>query len=304
MLTKIYTRIHNIYQFFIEEILIQKAKTINIDTVNTVCFIAGPYRNLTSLTAAIAVLHPNCQVLNHAKDRILPHNKVDFFSSYSLPKFQLFIKYAILLSTGGKRGRYGGSITHSHAFDKSLVKEKYHTRFGSNLLKKNIQCLFWKEGLHLSNHLKKQKISPLDLVKNKSNIRYILPIRNPLDCAISNQKTKMAQIFTNINEASSLQDILLEILDNYLTFFKNQQISKENFFHFYEHSLSSKTLADFCKYLNIPYNNSWKEDVLQIFTIKPSYTYEVEDVAFYKKYVIEKFKDFPNEQEQLLKFIA
>ena len=299
MLTRIYTRAQNIYQF-----LIQKAKNINIDTINTVCFVAGPYRNLTSLTAAIAVLHPNCQVLNHAKDRILPHKKVDFFSLYSLPKFQLFVKYAVLLSTGGKRGRHGGSITHSHAFDKSLVKRKYYTRFGSNLLKENIQCLFWKEGLHLTNYLIKQKITAIDLVKRNNHIRYILPIRNPLDCAISNQKTKMAQIFTTINEKSSLQDILKEILDSYLKFFKNQQISKQHFFHFYEHSLSSKTLTDFCEFLKIPYNESWEEDVLQIFTIKPSYTYTDKDIAFYKKYIDDKFKDFPNEKEHLLKFIA
>lgn len=38
----------------------------------------GPYRNLTTFTAAIFTLHPQCLALNHAGKRLL-NNKTDFF---------------------------------------------------------------------------------------------------------------------------------------------------------------------------------------------------------------------------------
>ena len=142
---------------WIEAQSLKKAKKINISSIKTVCFISGPYRNLSSLTASISALHPNCQVLNHASKRILNNSKIDFFTSYSQEKFNLFIKYAILLSKSGKRGRFGGSITFSHAFDNAILKKLYQKRFGNSLVKKDIQSLIWKECLYLEQYLKKKR---------------------------------------------------------------------------------------------------------------------------------------------------
>ncbi|MHB8529324.1 MAG: hypothetical protein ACYC8V_07420, partial [Caulobacteraceae bacterium] len=41
-----------------------------VDGVRRTAVILGPYRNLTTLTASVLALHPQCQVLNHASDRI------------------------------------------------------------------------------------------------------------------------------------------------------------------------------------------------------------------------------------------
>ena len=105
-----------------EQKLISASKRLDISTVDTLVCLAGPYRNLTTLTASIAALHPNCQVLNHAQERILPHREVDFFSNYSLERWTQFLQYSLSLSVGGERGRNGGSILHSHAFDSGKVK--------------------------------------------------------------------------------------------------------------------------------------------------------------------------------------
>ena len=303
MIQKIILKIRSIYFFLKQEREIRKSNDIDISDIKTICLVFGPYRNLTSLSATMAVLHPNCQVLNHAQRRILPHKKVNFFMNYSETRFNRFIKYAIQISLSGKRGIVGGSILHSHAFDKLDVKEKYKNRFGDKLLKEKINCLFWKEGLHLQNHFLENNINTIDLINKNKKIVFILPIRNPLDCAMSNQNTGMSNIFHHINPNSTYQEILKSVLDNFLLFFNYQKKLSSNFFHYYQHSFNESTLKEFCNYLDLPFDESWKNDVLDIYNIKESYPHKKEDIEFYKEYVSTNFKDFPDEMEKLLQFI-
>ena len=303
MLGRIQKKIEDTYQYILEERLIKQSSKIDISSVETLCLVAGPYRNLTSLTASVAALHPNCQVLNHAKDRIFPHKKVDFFGEYSEKSFNQFMQYAILLSGIGQRGRYGGSITLSHAFDKSEVKYLFQNRYKNSLVKEDIRCLFWKEGLYLKNHLLEKEVDVLELIKHNDKIRYILPIRNPLDCAVSNQKTNLALIFNQISDQSTLQDIIKAILDEFLIYFQNQKKRTVHFFHFYEHTFDKNVLEKFCEYMSLPFDDQWCDDVIKIYNIKPSYNHSPDDINFYKKYVSEIFSEFPIESKQLLKFV-
>ena len=48
--------------------------------LRSVCLALGPYRNLTTLTAGILSLHPQCQVLNHAGVRLLPDPERNFLA--------------------------------------------------------------------------------------------------------------------------------------------------------------------------------------------------------------------------------
>src|SRR5689334_13648080 len=73
---------------------------IDISECKSVCLALGPYRNLTTLTAATLFLHPNCQVLNHGGMRIFGNLQVDFLSNnYSEERFNRFVQYAIRIST-------------------------------------------------------------------------------------------------------------------------------------------------------------------------------------------------------------
>ena len=88
------------------------SRSLDIRDCETVCLALGPYRNLTTLTAATLFLHPNCQVLNHAGNRIYGNEEVDFLSNYSKERFDRFIQFATQISIQGARGDVGGSITH------------------------------------------------------------------------------------------------------------------------------------------------------------------------------------------------
>lgn len=285
-----------------EQKLISASKHIDISTIDTLVCLAGPYRNLTTLTASIAALHPNCQVLNHAQERILPHQNVDFFSNYSLERWTQFLQYAISLSTGGERGRNGGSILYSHAFDYGKLKQLYRNRYGNALMKERVVSVLWKEGLYLSNHLKKYNISPLQLIKKQAKLKFVLPIRNVLDCAISNKKTTLAYIFNEIDQNSSMEEIVSAILDEYVLFFNNQKENPSHFFHYFEHSFDKETLVAFCHFAKIPFDKQWADEVLSIFEMKSSYEHSDKLVQHYKEVVLEKFEGFPEIKAKLLTF--
>ena len=282
--------------------IIHSSRNINISSINTLVCLAGPYRNLTTLTASIAALHPNCQVLNHAHERILPHQEVDFFNDYTLDKWKRFLQYVLHISLGGGRGRTGGSILYSHAFDHGNVKDMYRKRYGEKPIKDHIHSILWKEGLYLANHLRKHNIDPLYLIEQQNRLKFVLPIRNVLDCAVSNKKTTLAYIFNDINEDSSLKEIISAILEEHLAFFKRQQKMPSHFFHFFEHSFNKKTLMDYCKFANIPFDEQWAIDVLSIFDVKSKYDHDQEIIQFFKEEVEVKFYDYPEVKTNLLAF--
>jgi len=120
---------------------------------------------------------------------------------------------------------------------------------------------------------------------------------------MSNQNTGMSNIFHNINPNSTFQEILKSVLDNFLLFFNYQKKLSSNFFHYYQHSFNESTLKEFYNYLDLPFDERWKKDVLDIYNIKESYPHKKEDIEFYKEYVSTNFKDFPDEIEKLLQFI-
>ena len=166
-----------------------RSRSLNITNCKSVCLALGPYRNLTTLTAATLFLHPNCQVLNHAGSRIYGNNHVDFLSDYSEERLNHFIQFAIRISGKGRRGNYGGSITYSHAFDsKYEIKNKF-VKSSLELEKKQIKCLFWKESLLTSNLIREKNVDLCSIFEKDDRLRFLMPIRNPLDCAMSNLKT-------------------------------------------------------------------------------------------------------------------
>ena len=291
-------------RFTQEENIILSSSNIDVSSINTLICLAGPYRNLTTLTAAIAALHPNCQVLNHAHESILPHREVDFFSDYALDKWERFLQYSLRISLAGERGRVGGSILHSHAFDHGNVKTLYLKRYGEKPIKDHVQSILWKEGLYLANHLKKHNTDPLCLIEKQNQLKFVLPIRNVLDCAISNKKTTLAYIFNNIDESSSLKEIISAILEEHLAFFKRQQKMPDHFFHFFEHSFDKETLMAYCDFSNIPFDEQWALDVLSIFDVKSKYDHEHETIRFYKEEVEVKFDNYPEIKTNLLAFCS
>ena len=130
----------------------------NTAEIKTVCLALGPYRNLTTLTAGMLFLHPNCQVLNHAGMRIFGDKNLDFLIEYSDEKFESFLQYGIYNSQTGRPGGYGGSITYSHAFENGNKLRDIFEAEGGDSVKKNVECFFWKESLMTSFHIRDNSV--------------------------------------------------------------------------------------------------------------------------------------------------
>ncbi|MCK4791372.1 MAG: DUF616 domain-containing protein, partial [Desulfobacteraceae bacterium] len=187
-LSPTYTKIHNV----------AASEAVCIDGIRRVCVMLGPYRNLTSLMASLLFLHPHCQVLNHGGDRILNDSRLDFLSNPTRDVMKRFLRYAVKISGGGKRGNYGGSITLSHAFDNKYHMREAFTTAGGILVKRNIHALVWKETLKASLHLRTHVPDMDSLLQIHEDLVFLLPVRNPLDCAVSNIRTGHAALFPGL----------------------------------------------------------------------------------------------------------
>lgn len=159
---------------------------ISVTSLSTVCMLLGPYRNFTTLTSSVLALHPLISVFNHGGERVFGRPDIDFTNGYTNQKFDAFCQFALEAAKSGKKGSYGGSITHSGAFHRNEnIKEKYLELFehGKDQAPK---CLLWKEPHRLLYHLRANDFDFENLFSQNQKIRFLIPVRNIYDCACSN----------------------------------------------------------------------------------------------------------------------
>ncbi|RMD89981.1 MAG: hypothetical protein D6813_09885 [Calditrichaeota bacterium] len=291
-----------------KEIELLRSSKISIEKLRTVCLTLGPYRNLTTLTAAIVALHPNCQVLNHAGGRIFNDKRLNFFLEYSQNKFDRFVKYAIYISQGGREGPYGGSILYSHAFgSQHRLSEIYRKLYGNSRIKDNIHCLFWKESMPTSSFIRDYQVDLDAILTQNQALRFLMPIRNPLDCAVSNLKffgntKQLHQVFRLKNRQEVLYEVMESILDEFQWFLELKRQNPERFFCYFEYEFGEKTLLDLAKFLNIGADKQWLRNSMEAWEMKSRYKHPDEFVEFYNQQVEQKFSNYPDFANKLLHF--
>lgn len=279
------------------------SQSIDISGIKTICIVLGPYRNLTTLTASIMSLHPNCQVLNHGLDRIKGDKSLNFLTNYSSETLANFLKYAIYISGGGKRGNYGGSITFSHAYaENNQMGESYRELYGDQLVKDDIQSLFWKESLYTTNILQQYPDKFQQILKENPTIKFILPVRNTLDCAESNIKTGMATIYPEIKDKTNRKKIIQRIMQDYHWFFELKANFPDRFFYYFQHEMNRNRFIELAKFLNISADETWLQYCLKNYQVRSKYDHSKETREFFSQTVCEMFTDFPAEKEELLRF--
>lgn len=286
-----------------DRIEIRASKHVDIQDVKSVCLTLGPYRNLTTLTATVLFLHPNCQVLNHAGKRVFGIKQVDFLMDYTKEKLNRFIQYAINLSGKGQRGSQGGSITYSHAFDSNHETKEIFAKTGSELVKKQIICLFWKESLRTSKLIRERHVDLASIFKSEDRLRFLLPIRHPLDCAVSNRNRPKYKKFPNLNKDSSIFDVVQAVLDEIFWFADLKEKFPDRFHYYYQHEISKEMLVNLAKFLQLDPSEEWITNALTVMKIKSGYNHNDELINFYRDYVFEKGSKFPELSKGLLLFI-
>jgi len=267
--------------------------------INTICIPLGPYRNLTTLLASLFATHFQCLTLNHAGKRILSDKKIDFFHQKNDKSIEKFLLIATRLSQGGRRGDYGGNIQLSHAFDDGKLDYLYKKYKGNAILNRQIKVLFWKESMRITNHLFKNQINPNLLTFEDKKLKYIIPIRNPLDCATSNLKTKHYKHITTEHIDNKI-NLTYKILDIYKKLFDFSKLNSNAFLSFTEREFNKDTLKSICNFVDIDFNNQWADDIISYINLKSKYSHEKSEIIRYKDYVKKLFKDDMQLQQRFI----
>lgn len=283
---------------------IKASEVVDVSQCETVCLALGPYRNLTTLTAATLFLHPHCQVLNHAGVRVYASPSLDFFVDYTPEKFERFMRYAVHISAQGERGDYGGSIVHSHAFDEShqTMKELFAST-GAQVVKPLIKSLFWKESLLTSNHIREKRVDFVQLFAREKRLRFLLPVRNPMDCAVSNLKSVHVKKFMGISENPDLRETTRAILEEIYWVAELKERFPDRFFMYFEHTIDRELLVRLAGFLKLEVQPDWIEKAITAMEIKKGYEHESGLLTWYREHVGQRFGRFPALREKLLRFL-
>lgn len=278
------------------------SRNMDIQEVEAVCLILGPYRNLTTMTASALFLHPRCQVLNHAGIRIFGNSEIDFLRDYSREKLDRFIQYAITISGKGQRGYRGGSITYSHAFESRHEMKEIFDKSGLDLIKKQIKCLLWKEPLRTANVIREEHVDLGNIFETEDRLRFLLPIRNPLDCAVSNMNTGHVKLFQGLDKNSSVFEVVQAILDEIFWFAELKKRFPDRFFIFTEHEISHEMLVDLAEFMQLDPDKTWITNALSAMKIKSGYKHDSKLILFYQEYIRHKGAKFPDLSKRLAAF--
>lgn len=282
---------------------IQQARAIDIDDVRAVGLFLGPYRNLTTLTASVLFLHPHCQVLNHAGRSVFDNDRIDFLARFEPARLDTFLRYAVQASAGGQRGSIGGSITHSHAFTDEYKTREIFEASGVDLVKTDIRALVWKESLATANHIRHHGTDLDAMFEADPRPRFLLPVRHPVDAAVSNVEKGFAKRFDGLPEDASVEQVVDAILDEYLWVMEARAGHPERFHVFFEHDAGRSTLTGLADFLELEPLESWLDGAGQAFDVKSRYDHPAALLEHYRLAVEKRFTDHPDFGAQLLRFV-
>jgi hypothetical protein len=223
----------------------------------------GPYRNLTTLTAAVLALHPQVQVLNHAYRRLRQTDGVDFFAEPTAETFDRFLALAMEISAGGERGGLGGSILFSHAFDDASLRERYWSRFGASALKPSPACMVWKDSLRVQQRLEAAPAELHAVIQRLRGVRFLLPVRQPLACALSNLRTGKSDRLKP--ESNDLPGVLDAVLKSIAWVLQQRDRWPDHFLVFTEASERSTLAIRLQALLGVTRDTRWESDFIAAF---------------------------------------
>lgn len=277
---------------------------VDASRIRTVCCALGPYRNLTTLTASMLALHPECQVLNHGGKKVFGDPRVDFFADPSERSFDRFVRYALFLSRRNRRGGSGGSITASHAFERGAMRQAYVSRYGEKRNKHCPTCLFWKESQTTTNVLRGHDTDLGALLEHHESLRFLMPVRNPLDCAASNMKTGHVSHLPGVDASSSFEQVLGAILGELRWFLDLRTRYPRRFFCYFENAFDTTMLQALTEFLHLSSDNEWMTAVREAFSVTSPYAHSPARVSAYRELVDSLFGEHPEEQGTLSAFAA
>lgn len=273
-----------------------------VNRIRCIALPLGPYRNLTTLIGAIVSLHPQGLALNHAAGRILPVQAINFLGNCSSEAQRGFLEVAVRLLQGGARGNLGGSILKSHAFDEKVMREAYELRYGCKILKDAAPLvLYWKDSQLIYNYLERTTGGIQEVVEAFKNVRFILPVRNPIHCAKSNLSTGHWKHLVS-GAKPTFGCIVSRILSTIRAISTHPSLTPDRLLVIWEWELTSKAPVAICDFLGLQHDPWWINTVATCVRIRERPAIN-EERMIYARAVDLQFQDLPDVRERLLRFV-
>ncbi len=216
-----------------------------------------------------------------------------------------FCRRRVGASAGGERGQHGGSITRSHAFGPRFrTAEIYRQRYGEQLVKDEIHSVFWKESYRTTRFIRENQVDLPALLTRNEKLRFLMPIRYPLDCARSSLKSGHAIAFVDEDEPQPMRPLVAAILDQIVWFFQWQDRFPDRFFWFSENGFEQSTVEALAAFLSVDAEPRWCDSALDAFEVERRYEYRPAMIEYYHQTVQDKLGDRPQIAERLMKMAA
>jgi hypothetical protein len=270
--------------------------------ITTVVLPLGPYRNLTTMTAALYALHPNAVVLNHAGQRVFG-STVDPFAVIDDDRWLRFKAAALRMLQHGRGGGFGGSVLKSHAFYGTALPEVYAARFGDVLLKPEASVLFWKESMRLQNRFMGDEAMFDTLLLRQPQVRFIYPVRNPLDCTRSNLQRGHWRYLVP-KEQAQFGPVLERVLRALQWFRVRERRDPDRFLSFTELEIDGGFPERVARFSRLPAPASWAiEDAPHAVEVVSRKAHAPENLNHYARLVADLFADDPAMRARLEAFL-
>ena len=271
------------------------------DRITTVVLPLGPYRNLTTMTAALFAFHPDAVVLNHGADRVFG-SRYDPFDDLGPERWRTFKAGALRLLQHGRKSSYGGNVLFSHAFRSGGLRDLYAARFGATLLKPDATALFWKDSMRFTNRFLAGRPGIDAFLAANAEAVFIFPVRNPMDCARSNLATGHSRHLVGKGDAS-FEPVLTRILETLRWFRIRERAAPDRFWSFTEAELEGGFLDRFETFCRLPASLSWREDAPRTIEVLPRSHHAASNRDLYARLTAEFFADDPDMRTRLERFL-
>jgi hypothetical protein len=272
------------------------------ERIGTVVLPLGPYRNLTTMTAALFALHPQAVVLNHAADRVFA-SRHDPFARLDPERWRRFKALALRLLRHGRKSSYGGNVLLSHAFRDGPLKAVYAARFGDTLAKPGATTLFWKDSMRFQTRFESGRPPIEDVLAANAETVFIFPVRNPLDCARSNIATGHARHLVAKADRRAFEPVLSRVLDALRWFRAHERADPARFWSFTEAELDTDFFPRFAAFARLEAPPRWRADAPKAVEIARRSEHEPERRRLYADLVDVMFADDPEMQARLGRFL-
>ncbi|MBP7241653.1 hypothetical protein [Amaricoccus sp.] len=272
------------------------------DRLTTTVLPLGPYRNLTTMTAALFALHPQAVVLNHAADRVFA-SRYDPFDAPSPERWRAFKAVALRLLRHGRKSSYGGNVLLSHAFRGRPIAAAYAARYGDVLAKPGATTLFWKDSMRFQNRFEAGNPKIDDFIAAVPDAVFIFPVRNPMDCARSNLATGHVRHLVP-KDKRNFEATVRRVLEALRWFRVRERADPGRFWSFTEAELGGDFFARFAAFARLPADPGWLADAPGAVEIARRSEHKPGRPEHYAGLVAELFADDPEMHARLERFLA